>query len=296
MAGERVTDAVPGERVTHRVVEQRIFISCDIEGISGVVHNDHAVPAGGEEYTRARRLMTRQVSAAVSGALQGGAEYVLVNDSHGGMRNILIEELHPSAHLITGSPKPLSMMQGVDGGFDGAFLVGYHSRVGTPGVLNHTYSSRTVHELSINGRVAGETLMNAYIAGYFGVPVLLVTGDTEVAAEAEAALPGVKTVAVKEPAGRYAARCLPLEEANALIQEAAAEAVSLIGRLSPLAPPRPATFELTFMHTAMADAALMIPGTRRVDPLRVAFTHDDYIVAFKAARAMITMAGSVEGY
>jgi len=278
---------------------QRIFISCDIEGISGVVHNDHSgFAAGGaaEEYSRARRLMTRQVSAAVAGALQGGADFVLVNDSHGGMRNILIEELHPNAHLITGSPKPLSMMQGVGDGFDGAFFIGYHSRVGSPGVLNHTYSSRTVHELRINDQPAGETLMNAFIAGYYGVPVLLVTGDTETAAEASSVLPGVKTVAVKAPAGRYAARCLPFEEANALIQEAAAEAVSLIGRLEPLVPPKPVTFQLRFMHTAMTDAALMIPGTRRVDAMTAGFTHEDYIVAFKAARAMITMAQSVDGY
>lgn len=283
---------------TERTI-QRIFISCDIEGISGVVHNDHSGFSGGgagEDYTRARRLMTRQVSAAVAGALQGGAEFVLVNDSHGSMRNILIEELHPSAHLITGSPKPLSMMQGVGDGFDGAYFIGYHSRMGTPGVLNHTYSSRSVHELRINEQLAGETLMNAYIAGYYGVPVLLVAGDTDVAAEAAAILPGIKTVAVKAPAGRYAARCLPLEEANALIQEASSDAVSLVGLLKPLVPPKPATFQLRFMHTAMTDAALMIPGTRRVDAMTASFTHDDYIVAFKAARAMITMAGSVDGY
>ncbi len=280
---------------------QRIFISCDIEGISGVVHNDHSgysVGAGGAgaEYERARRLMTRQVSVAVAGAVQGGAELVLVNDSHGGMRNILIEELHPAAHLITGSPKPLSMMQGVADGFDGAYLIGYHSRVGTPGVLNHTYSSRTVHELRINDKIAGETLMNAYIAGYYGVPVLLVTGDTEAAAEASSVLPGVKTVAVKAPVGRYAARCLPLEEADALIQEAASDAVSLVGQMTPLVPPKPAVFQLRFMNTAMTEAALMIPGTKRVDPMTASFAHDDYVVAFKAARAMITMAGSVDGY
>lgn len=275
---------------------QRIFISCDIEGISGVVHNDHSGPGQGEDYARARRLMTRQVSAAVAGAVQGGADYVLVNDSHGGMRNILLEELHPSAHLITGSPKPLSMMQGVDAGMDGAFLIGYHSRAGSPGVLNHTYSSKAVGELRINGRVAGETLMNAYIAGYYGVPVLLLSGDAEAAAEATAAAPGIHTVVVKEPFGRYAALCLPFDAANARIQEAAAAAVGHIGETKPLTPPKPATFEIRFMHTAMADAAAMIPDTKRVDPLTVALTHDDYIVAFRGARAMITLAYSAEGY
>jgi len=272
---------------------QRIFISCDIEGISGVVHGDHTGPGQGEEYTRARRLMTRQVSAAVSGAIQGGADVVLVNDSHGGGRNILIEELHSGAQLLTGSPKPLSMMQGVADGFDGAFFVGYHSRNGTPGVLNHTYSSDTIRELRINGRPAGETLLNAFIAGQYNVPILLITGDSETVSEASAVLPGIKAIAVKEPVGRFAARCLSLEEANAEIQEAAAEALGLVGELRPLVPPRPVTIELDFNSTAMAGAALMVPGAQAVGPSAVSFTHDDYIAAFQAMRVMITMARSV---
>jgi len=240
--------------------------------------------------------MTRQVNAAVAGAVQGGADMVLVNDSHGTMRNIILEDLHPAAHLVTGAPKPLSMMQGVADGFDGAFLVGYHSRAGTLGVLNHTYSSRTVTELKINGTVAGETLMNAYIAGYYGVPVLLVTGDTEAVTEASGALPGVKAVAVKEPVGRYAARCLPFEQANARIREAAAEAVALIGGIRPLRPPSPARFELRLMNTAMAEYVSLMPGVERLDSLTVAYTDADYINAFKAARVMITLAASTDPY
>ncbi|MEW6032506.1 MAG: M55 family metallopeptidase [Bacillota bacterium] len=276
-----------------------VFISADIEGISGVVHNDHAGPGQGEEYGRARRLMTRQVNAAVSGALEGGARLVIVNDSHGGMRNILIEELDPGARLITGSPKPLSMMQGVEG-CDLAFFLGYHTMAGTPGVLGHTYSSRTVHELRISGQPAGETLVNASLAGYYGVPVVLVTGDSGVAAEAAAILHGVRTVAVKEAVGRYAAVCLPLKEADALIREAARDAVrdalGPAGRPEPYRPPSPARFELRFMNTAQADAASMVPGSERLGPLVVAFTDEDYVTAFQAARVMMTVAGSVDSY
>jgi D-amino peptidase len=273
----------------------KVFISADLEGISGVVGSSQTGPDPTEEYARACRLMTRQVNAAVAGALEGGADLVVINDSHGSMRNILIEELHPRARLITGSPKPLSMMQGVEGS-DLAFFVGYHSMAGTPGVLNHTYSSRTVHALRIAGRAAGETLLNAGIAGHYGVPVVLVTGDSDLAAEAAAVIPGVWTVAVKEAAGRYGALCLPLEEANTLIHDAARDAVreAGAGRVKPLAPPSPATFEIEFRNTAQADAASMIPGTQKTDPLTVVFSHADYIVAFQAARAMITMAYSSE--
>jgi len=288
----------------------KIFISADIEGISGVVHGDHAGPGRTEEYPRARRLMTRQVNAAVEGAVEGGAETVIVNDSHGSMRNILIEDLHPKARLITGSPKPLSMMQGVED-CRAALFIGYHSAAGTPGVLSHTYSSRTVHELRIQGRPAGETLLNAGIAGYYGVPVLLVVGDGAVAEEAAGVLPGVRTVAVKEPAGRYAAACLPLEEANGLIREAAREAVQTLaaggsgkaraadagrGGPAPLEPPSPITFQIRFMDWGQAEAAAMIPGVERIDPVTLAFTHSDYIVGFKAVRAMIGLAAGAGGY
>jgi len=280
----------------------RVFISADIEGISGVVHGDHAGPGREEEFSRARRLMTRQVNAAVEGAVDGGAEVVVVNDSHGSMRNLFIEDLHPKAHLVTGSPKPLSMMQGVEG-CRGALFVGYHAAAGTPGVLSHTYSSRTVHELRIQGRPAGETLLNAGIAGYFGVPVLLVAGDSAVAEEAAGLLPGVRTVAVKEPAGRYAATCLPLDEADRLIRQAAREAVAALaaggagpGTPAPLEPPSPVTFQLRFMDWGQAEAAAMLPGVERVDPLTLSFTHRDYIVGFKVVRAMIVLAASAGGY
>ena len=106
----------------------RIFISADMEGVAGVVHTEHTA-RDGREHDRARRLMTQEVNAAVEGALQAGASYILVNDSHGTMRNILPELLHPEADLITGSPKPLSMMQGIDPTFDAAFFIGYLSLI-----------------------------------------------------------------------------------------------------------------------------------------------------------------------
>jgi len=273
----------------------KVFISADLEGISGVVANDQTDPGPSEEFPRACRLMTRQVNAAVAGALEGGAGQVIVNDSHGAMRNIRIEELHPKARLVTGSPKPLSMMQGVEGS-DLAFFVGYHSMAGTPGVLSHTYSGRTVHVLRINGRPSGETLMNAGIAGYYRVPVVLVTGDSDLAAEATGAIPGVRAVVVKEATSRSSALCLPFEEANTLIQEAAREVVREQGArpAQPQVVASPVTFEIQFKNTAQAGGAHFIPGTQRVDPLTVSFTHTDYIVAFKAARAMITTAYSAD--
>jgi len=138
----------------------KVYISCDMEGVSGIVDSKQT-RMDGEEYKRAQKLMTGEVNAAIEGALAGGATEILVNDSHGLMRNILIEELNPNAQLISGSSKPLSMMQGIDESFDAAFFIGYHAQAGTPySVLDHTYSS-IVYQVSLNGRPVGETGLNA---------------------------------------------------------------------------------------------------------------------------------------
>ncbi len=273
----------------------RVFISADIEGISGVVDGSQTSEQG-FDYGRARRLMTGEVNAAVEGALAAGATEVVVNDSHGSMRNILIEELHPEAKLITGGPKPLTMMEGIDGGFDAAFFVGYHARAGTRGVLNHTISGKVVAGISLNGRTYGECGVNAALAGRFGVPVVLVTGDSMTAAEAQSVLPGVRTVAVKEQRARLAARCLQPEKARHLIRAAAAEAVRVAvpnGEVKPMVVGTPAVFEIRFHNTGMADMAELVPGARRVDDLTLSFGHDDLIVAFRALRAMIYLAGVI---
>ncbi|MEW6244133.1 MAG: M55 family metallopeptidase [Bacillota bacterium] len=267
----------------------RIYISADMEGVSGVVSWDQTGSEGRGEYERARHLMTQEVNAAIEGAFRGGATYVLVNDSHNNMRNILIEQLDPRADLITGSPKPYGMMQGLDSTFHGCMFVGYHAMAGAPGVLSHTYAG-SVLQYIINDQVMGETGMNAYFAGEMGVPVLFVSGDAAVAREAEALIPHVRTAQVKEAIGRSAARCMPPQRARALIQEAAAEAVSLIGTVKPLIASRPVELALRFTTAGQARAANLMPGTVPLDELTLSFTAQTYTDAFRAARAMISLA------
>ena len=267
----------------------KVYISIDLEGVCGVVA-DEQVTAGNHEYNRARALMTAEANAAIEGALKAGAAEILVNDSHAGMRNVLIEELRPEAQLITGAPKPLSMMEGIDESFDAAVLIGYHAMAGTRGVLNHTYSGKAVRLLRINGRPMGETGLNAGIAGYFGVPVVMVSGDSSTAAQARELLGDIETVAVKEEVGRYAARNLHPTRARELIRDAVTRGLKRVREIEPFAVDAPVTFELTFAGTAMADAAELIPGVARMDELTVAYASDDYIISFKAMRAMIALA------
>lgn len=268
-----------------------ILISVDMEGISGVVTTDH-VTSSHKEYDRFRKLMTAETNAAIEGALAGGATHVVVNDSHGGMTNILLEELNPAAELISGSPKPLSMMEGIGPDVDAVFFVGYHSRMGTgAGVLAHTYAGSIVTEVRLNGQAVGETGLNAAMAGAFGVPVVLVTGDRAVTEEACALLGGVETVAVKDGVGWKAARCVHPEVARQRIREAAERAVRK--KATPFVVMPPITLRAVFQRPAQADMAALIPGSRRVDGLTLEFTAPDMQTAHTAFRAMVGLAGTV---
>jgi len=263
-----------------------------MEGVAGVVHGEHTLREG-REHDRARKLMTHEVNAAVEGALEAGATIVLVNDSHGTMRNIIPEELHEAAELITGTPKPLSMMQGIDPTFNAAFFLGYHARRGAySGVLEHTYHGGVISDVLINEQPVGETGINAGVAGYFKVPVALVTGDHVVTEEALLLLGKVETVRVKEGVGRFAARCLSPTKARKLIKEGAVRALKRLDEFKPFKIKTPIKIDVTFIHTGMTEMAELIPGTRRVDGRTVSFVSDDYLQAFKALRAMITLAGT----
>src|SRR2546421_7820189 len=166
----------------------RVYISVDMEGIAGVVHEsqtDPTTPAFAAEYGRFRRLMTAEANAAVEGALAAGATRVLVNDSHWFMRNLLAEELHQAAELVSGDPKPRSMVQGIDGGFDAALFIGYHARAGTRNaILDHTYADR-IHDVRLNGKSVGELGLNAALAGGVGGALCPLSGGTSGATRAK---------------------------------------------------------------------------------------------------------------
>jgi D-amino peptidase len=267
----------------------RVYISADMEGVSGVVHfAQTSINEEAKEYDRARQWMTAEVNAAIEGALAGGATGVVVNDAHGSMRNILLEELNPVAQLVTGSPKPLAMMQGIDEGFEVAFFIGYHAQAGSAyGTLNHTWSGR-VHSVALNGRPVGELGLNAALAGHFGIPVVLVTGDQTLVEEAHALLGDIETVAVKQAYGMRAARCLAPSRARDLIKDAATRGVQKRG--APFVVSPPITLTIAFQQTIHADMAELVPGSRRMDSRTIEFAHEDMPSAYRAWRAMVGLA------
>jgi D-amino peptidase len=271
----------------------RVYISVDMEGVAGVVHEDQTdpiTPRHAGEYNRFRRLMTSEANAAVEGALAAGATGVLVNDSHWLMRNLLAEELHPAAELLSGGPKLRSMVEGVELGFDAAMFVGYHAMAGAASaVIDHTYTS-IVHEVRLNGRPAGELAINAALAGIHGVPVVLVSGDQALAAEAKDLLgDGVEAVVVKHAVGRFAARSVSPAESCRRIREGATAA--LRRRHEPLELPPPIRLEVEFALTQMADMAELVPGSVRTGGRTIEYAHDDYREVFRAWRALYNLAG-----
>jgi D-amino peptidase len=273
----------------------RVYISVDMEGIAGVVHEDQTDPieprhAG--DYNRFRRLMTNEANAAIAGALEAGATGALVNDSHWLMRNLLAEELNPVAELLSGGPKRLSMVEGIDGGFDAAMFIGYHARAGTRhATIDHTYTSR-VYEARINGQPVGELALNAAIAGVHAVPVAMVSGDQALAAEATSLLgKGVETVVVKEAVGRFAARSVAPSVACQRIRAGAAAALKR--KHAPFTFKPPIRLEVDFIVSQMADMAELVPGSRRTGGRTVSYEGDQYGDVFQAWRAMYNLA-SVE--
>lgn len=271
----------------------RIYISADIEGVAGVVSGLQGNPSsGGGQYERARRYMADEVNAAIRGAFNAGATQVVVNDGHGPNTNLQPDLLDPRAELISGKPKSLNMVQGIDEGFDGIMFVGYHARPGTEAsVLDHAYLGSVSYEIRLNGRPMGELGLNALMAGHVSVPVLLVTGDDKVQLEAQDLMPGVGTTVVKWSYGRNAARNLSPAESCQRIEAAARRVVAGAGAQPCLfAPPTgPLTLEIDFLRSGQADVAALLPGSRRTGGRTVLYPSADYREIFQVCRVMLLL-------
>ena len=258
----------------------KIFISVDMEGATGVCHREHLLP-GGDDYQHARRWLTSDVNAAVESAFAVGATDVLVADGHGTMRNILLQDLDPRAKLLTGpaqpSNRPLAQLGALsEGAFDAAFLIGYHTRAGTPGgLLAHTWIGRVVQEIRLNGTPASEAMLNMAVLGHFGIPVVMASGASDFCAQMRADFGDrVRLAEVKTTLGPTAVVTLPLKEAQGRIREAAEAGVRAGG--TPYEVPRPVRIEVDVHRDAMRDRALEL-GAEAVGRLGFAFAGDDVV-------------------
>lgn len=273
----------------------KVWIGVDMEGVAGISHPDVTVN-GHEGYAAACALMTGEASAAVSGAFEGGATDVIVNDGHGRMLNIDPMGLDSRARLLQGQ-KTWSAMEGAGPnlGVELGLFVGYHARAGHPrGTISHTYTSRAT-SVRLNGRPIGEAGLHAAVLGAWGVPVAMVAGDDTLADEVQEWLPWAQHIVVKQAFGRNAAASVHPSVARRLIGDAAKESVrrALHGALKLPTVGSPVVIEVDYQSPAQADYAAVVPGAERRGERCVSVSGDDAAEAYRAFLCGVRLSGLV---
>lgn len=268
----------------------RILICTDIEGVAGVVHPEQT-RAGHPDYETARRWMTEEANAAVRGAFDGGASEVRVADAHGAYRNLLADELDPRAKLVAGRPRTLGMLGGLEAGFGGVMLVGFHAKAGARGVLAHTINSGAFARVWLAGRELGEAGLYGALAGELGAPVVLASGDDVFAEETRPLFPQAVFVVTKQALGRQAAVSLSPRAAREAIEAGARRAMA-----APAAPLRletPVSARVQTLTPAHADLFCQWPALERLDGVTLQFTAATAGEAVRVLNCLSAMAASL---
>ena len=250
-----------------------------MEGIAGVV-TDHQLGPEGFEYQRFREFMTAEAMAAITAAKEAGATEILVSDSHGNMENLLIEKFPPDVQIIRGRPRPLSMMAGIDSTFDAVLFIGYHASTNNPqGVRAHTFSSATLARVAINGKEMTEGSWNAAIAGHFGVPVVMISGDDAAVAEVRTQIGQIEGAIVKNNLGFHSAKTLTPQASQQLIADKVKAAFGRLQEFKPFTVASPLTLDITFKNYQPAEVLAYLPGVERLDAHSIRYHPKDMIEA-----------------
>ena len=259
----------------------RVFIMTDLEGATGVAGEWSDFNPGGKEHESAKNLLTGDVNAAINGAVEGGAEGIVVLDGHGAAFSIILEDLDSRAQLIRG--RRIMELEGLDESFDLMFAVGAHSMAGTPdGILTHTLSHVGIDNISLNRQPVGEIGLWAALAGHFGVPLGLVTGDLAAVTEARVVLGEIETVAVKEATSRFAAKCLHPKVTWKMISDAAKRAIARAKEFLTYKPKVPVELKVEYHDSERADRVAKRKGVVRIDGRTVSCSGDDVLEVYAA--------------
>lgn len=262
----------------------KVYLSFDFEGVAGIV--DWAqCREGGPAYEEGRQLVLDEVNAAIEGAVEAGAEEVVVNDAHGTMRNLDPRALAHAASCVAGRHKPLYMMQGLDESFDVVFMVGYHGSIsGPPSTLSHTYNPEVFSAARVNDVQVGESGINALVAQHFDVPIGLVTGDDATGEQTRPYAAEAAFVVTKESITRFSAHSLHPAESCRRIRAGAAEAVqrAAAGRLAGPGLAVPVRLDLDVQTADMAEVGSWVKGAERLDTRTIRIASDDLLEAFRS--------------
>jgi D-amino peptidase len=257
--------------------ELKVYISADMEGVVGVVTGDHLGP-GGFEYQQAREWLTAEVNAAIRGAKAAGATEILISDSHGNGENILLDQLPSDVRLVRSWPRPLMMMEGINADFDAAIFIGYHaSTTNTRGVRAHTMSSGNFTAIKLNGIPVPEAVINAAIAGHFGVPVVMISGDDAIVEEARSFLGDIEGAVLKEAISFHSAVTVTPQVAYGLIEDKVSTALKRLPEFRPYRLDTPIRLDVSFKNYQPAELLAYLPMVERVDSHTIAFTGKDIL-------------------
>jgi D-amino peptidase len=272
----------------------KVYISADMEGVVGVVTSAQLGP-GGFEYATARRYMTQEVLAAIRGARAAGATEILISDSHGNGQNLLLDELPADVTVVRSWPRPLMMMEGIDETFDAAIFIGYHAGTTNPdGVRAHTMSSARLADIRLNGQSVPEGGINAAIAGHFGVPVVMVSGDDAAVAEVSHVVGDIEGAVVKWNYSFHSARTLMPEAAYALIEEKVEAALRRLDDFEPLVLERPITLDVRFKNYRPSQVLAYLPIVERTDAHSIRYVGEDMIAISKFLEFMMHYEAGLE--
>jgi D-amino peptidase len=281
---------------TWRERAMRVVMSVDMEGASGVV-SVKQIRENTPQWDEARHLLAGDVNAAVEGAVAAGVSGVVLHDSHGlDNINLPLASLHERAEVIYGQPvllyEQLEAQAEAGERFACAFLLGYHARPGRPALLSHLYNWPRIREVRLNGRPVGEGEVAAALAGAYGIPTVLVSGDDATCADLQEWCPDIETAVVKYSLSRYAGRCLPLGEARDRIRAAAERAVVRCRehRLPDVATP--VELDVQFGSEQVARMVALMPAVERHGPDWVRYQAPDMPAAYRCLNAMFCMAFS----
>lgn len=268
----------------------KIYILTDMEGITGVVSPDKQAKPGSFGYQEAREFLMSDLNAAVEGALEGGASEILIYDMHYYGLNVILDKLHPKAKIIMGNPHIVPLEMGLNNTFKGMLMIGFHAMAETEeALLSHTYS-HDIKALYLNGVLVGEIGMEAAIAGTYGVPLIMISGDSKGIEEGEKIVEDFEEATVKYAISEEGAVCLPLSLTRRIIKEKSASALERIDEFKPYSPAKlndpeyNYLIELEFYKTSYVEKALaavektdeeIIPWRKKINESRIALKGND---------------------
>jgi D-amino peptidase len=271
-----------------------VLISADMEGATGTATPEDVLP-GSSGWAEALNCWSGDINAVAAALFASGVDEVLVTDAHASGSGLESSRLDPRIGMIRGRPRKFGMMEGIDGQVHAAVFLGYHGSVGSGGVLSHAFMPTGIHVLQVNGQPAGEGTINAHLAGWFGVPVILVSGDDAACEEARRYAPRAQRVSAKQALTRFTARNRPRAAVHADLVTATETAMKMLADGTLPHPGLAATelsAEIEFSSENCALATTAIPGVQQTGPRTVSYTSSDIPGWYRCLGAIWTIARS----